>query len=184
MVTDEQFELARSAFLRMPHGTVRQRDEALRAALEAAVGTVHALRGERPVPGSKMEIPQLDDADIGEMHMATMYAWVDGFKSVQASPQLIVALAEEVLVGRKTASNPGSRDAVRDAVRLLTGERPEWLEDTEEWSLPDVPSPYDQPTWLKEAVQLMVSWLDGYTRPDQPGGQDSATSSRNRAEQG
>jgi hypothetical protein len=37
-VTDEMFDAARSTFLRMPFHTVRDRDIALRAALESAFG--------------------------------------------------------------------------------------------------------------------------------------------------
>lgn len=73
---------------------------------------------------------------------------------------------------------PGSRDAVREAVRLLTGERPEWLPDAEEWSLPEMPRPHDRPRgWLEEAAQLMVKWLDGYAPlPASTSGQPMASS--------
>jgi hypothetical protein len=47
------------------------------------------------------KIPELEDADISEMHIVAMHAWQSGCRLVTADPAHIVALADEVLTLRK-----------------------------------------------------------------------------------
>jgi hypothetical protein len=51
---------------------------------------------------------------------------------------------------------PGTKEAVVEAVRLLCGEAPTYLEDSDQWTLPVAPDA------LYDAVRGLVRWLDDH----------------------